>query len=215
MAEITFGSIIVLVAGSSVLAAIVTQTISAIREYRQRNREAAFSALYVAIALEDYAGQCSSLISDSENYESSGGYAGAARGNIAPLPDYSQSIEWKPFGIKATTKVLSFRIDIDNTRARIDDYWEYDDEDSIVPLVREESAKLGVAALKLAIDLRRQWRIDPVEYDDEWSVKSHLETKLDWYARRRKDIAERYSKLGDVSLEVDPPAPVSETQEPS
>lgn len=188
---ITTGSIIALVAGSSVLAAFVNQGLTVIRDWWMARRDAAFSGLYLAIALESYAGDCAAKISDSENYESSGGHAGSPQGNIGDLPDYPATMEWKPFGIKGTTQALSFRVEVETTKTMIRDSWEFGDEDDIVPLVREEAARLGVKALTLAIDIRKQWKIDPVDYSGEWNVRQYLDERRAHYEQKRKARDER------------------------
>lgn len=213
MTSLSAFEIIVLIAGSSAGAVITSQALSAFRDYRKTNREAAFSALYAAIALEDYTSRCSSLISDSENYERSGGLAGAPRGNVTELPGYPDTIEWKPFGIKATNTALSFRVDVDNTRAMFRDMWEFDDEDGIAPLVREHSAKLGLEALNIAISLRHDRGLEPVDYSSEWNVKKHLEERQSYYVEkgkkqeeRARDMHEKIMAAGTVDAGAHAPA---------
>ena len=108
--------IITLVAGSSVLAALVTQAVAALREGRNRSRDASLSALYLAIAFESYAGDCSSALGESEAYEASNHHAGAAIGNVPDLPEFPSSIEWKPLGIQHTTKAMSFRVEVETAK---------------------------------------------------------------------------------------------------
>jgi hypothetical protein len=187
-------SIVTLVAGSSVLAAIVNQSIGALRDMWKSKREAAFSALYVALALEEYANVCSTLISESETYDSSDGHAGSAHGNIAELPEYPSTVEWKQFGIGSTTKVLSYRVEVHEKRSMIRDMWEFQDEDDVVPVVREEAARLGRKALTLAGELRAGWQIAPAAYTSEWNVKTHLEEKFEKYSNKRRALEEEASK---------------------
>lgn len=199
------------VASSTVFAAVITQLVTIVRDHRKTKREAAFTALFVAIALEDYASTCSNLISDSENFDSTDGQVGKAHGKVAELPDYPASVEWKPFGIDDTTKVLSFRVDVDNTRAMLSDMWDFQDEDSIVPLVREQSARLGRDALALAADLRQRWRLAPVVDGGEWNVRAHLDERLDHYSTKRLELRVRESLLNaelmdDAATDQDAPS---------
>jgi len=214
MSALSFFEIVGLFAGSSVLAAIINQAISAFREHRKTNKEAAFSALYVAIALEDYASTSSSEISDSETFESSNGHAGQGHGNVPELPEFPASVEWKPFGIKATTSVLSFRVGVDNGRAMISDMWDFLDEDDVVPLVRQETARLGLDALGLAIGLRRSWGLSPVDYSSDWNVKSHLEGRQAHYNVRRREQEERNRQLNDELMKALPSAAEEPVQVP-
>lgn len=215
MLALSTTEIIGLFAGSSVLAAFVNQGIGAFRDRRKLKREAAFSALYVAIALEDYASTCSSLISDSENHDASDGNAGAAHGNVAELPAFPASVEWKQFGIKSTTDAMSLRVDVDNTRAMIRGLWDFDDEDRIVPLVKEESARLGLDAICLAIALRRDWKLARVEYGPGWSVKAHLEERLKRYTDQREQFEAQNIMMAEDLLAIDPPEEAASKVEPA
>jgi hypothetical protein len=199
---ITTGGIVALVAGSSVLAAFINQGITIAKDWWTVRRDASFSALYIAIALESYASDCAADVSDSENHEYSNGHAGSPKGNIRDLPDFDSNIEWKPFGIKRTTQAMSFRIEVETTKTMIRDMWEFDDEDGIVPLVRYEASRLGSKALALAIELRDQWNIDPVDYTSEWNVKKYLEERHAEYVRDRKLREARNQILGAEMLDI-------------
>ena len=175
------GGLVALVAGSSVLAAVVTQGASWIRDWVKQIKDGSYAALYLAIALESYASECASCIGESENYDSSGGHAGNIHGNIPDLPAYPDSVEWKPLGIARTAEAMSFRVEIETIKAMITDHWDYLDEDDVVPMVREEAARLGSKALELAIDFRNAWKIAAVDYNDEWNVRSFLVGRIERY----------------------------------
>lgn len=199
-------NIVALVAGSSVLAALVTQGLSAWRDRRRVNKDAAFSGLYMALAFESYANECASLIGDSENYDSSHGAAGKAHGNLPLLPPYPEEVEWKAFGLKRTTRALSFRTEVDSLRAMISGHWEFGDEDDIVPMVREEAAKLGAKALDLAADLRRSKHIEPMTETGDWSVHDFLRRKKEEYEEARK-LREERNRQWNAELLDNIPAP--------
>lgn len=195
------GGIITLVAGSSVLASLVTQGVAAFLEGRKTDKDASFSALYLAIALESYASECSAALGDSENYMASGGHAGAQRG-LPDIPDYPESIEWKPLGIEHTNEAMSFRVEVETARTMIADYWDVvGDEDDLVPMIREETARLGKKALELAIRFRKSWKIKAVDYSGEWNVQTYLSEKVEKYAQDRKIREERDRKMNQEMFE--------------
>ena len=171
--------IVALVAGSSVLAALVTQGVGIARDWWKANKDGSYDALYLALALESYAGTCASALSESETYESSEGHAGSPHGSVPDLPDYPSSIEWKPLGIKQTTDAMSFRVEIETAKAMIHDHWEFLDEEDVVPLVRERVARLGQKALNLAIEFRKAWNIVAADYGDDWNVKDYVDDKVE------------------------------------
>jgi hypothetical protein len=123
--------LLTVIAGSSVVAALVTQGTNILRDWRKAGKDGKFSALYLAIALEDYADKCSALISDSQNYESSGGHAGTPRGNLDDMPDYPAMTEWKLLGITDATDAMSFRVEVASTQSMLSGSWEYGDEEDV------------------------------------------------------------------------------------
>lgn len=187
--------LVTIVAGSSVIAAIVTLGVNILRDWKNARRDAKFSALYLAIAFEAYADKCSDLLSDSLNYDSSGGHAGMARGNLDDMPDYPDSIEWKPLGIDDATKAMSFRVEVDSTKSMISAEWEFADDEDVPPVVREQAARLGIKAIDLAVSLRKKWGIEPVSYDGEWNVKAFLNEKYTDHVTKRKAREEANRKM--------------------
>lgn len=193
--------IITLVAGSSVLAALVTKGLDLWGDGRKRRVEADFAALYLAIALEDYASKCTGIIADISNHLSSRGEMGESHGNLAPLPEYPENIDWKAFGIRPATKAMSFRIEVDAARESISSLWDFDEDDAFA-LVSEYAASLGSKALSLAMAFRRSRGIEPVDYSGDWSAKAFLEKKSSEFAdakqRREAAAAASYSEMGLV-----------------
>lgn len=193
----TYVDVVALVAGSSVLAALLNQGLTAARDAFERKRQSAFSALYLAIALESYASECSTTISESETFEASVEQAGKPHGNVPDLPEFSASIDWKPLGIAATTNAMSFAVEVKNTQAMIREAWEFGDEDDVIPEVREEAARIGTKALALASKLRESGRIAKVEYRNEWNVVTFLSEKVSDYAERRRKRVEANKRFNE------------------
>lgn len=183
---LTVINVITLAAGSSVLASVVTQGLNEWRDRIKNKRESAFSSLYLALALEAYASECSTVISESENYEASDESAGSPQGNIPTLGEYPSSVDWKSLGIAPTTDAMSFQVEVETTRAMIRGSWEYGDEEDIVPQVREEAARLGLKALTLASTFRREAKVAAVQFHGDWNLKAHLEDRAEHYVERRK-----------------------------
>lgn len=191
----TTASIIALVAGSSVLAAIVTQCVTWIRDWRKNKIDGSFAALYLAIALEAYASQCASALGESETYDASEGHGGRPHGNVPDMPDFPESIEWKPFGITDTTKAMSHRVEIGSTQAMVKDCWEFDEPEDVVPIIQLEMARLGRKALDLAVEFRSTWKIVPVDYTGEWNVSTYLTEKLNDHVTRQQHRLEQKRKM--------------------
>lgn len=185
----TAESVIAIAAGSSVIAACVTQGLTALRDNLKTRRDGTFSALYLAAQLESYASLCSTHLGEAENHSRFDGQVGTPHGNVPDLPTYSEEIDWKTLGITTTDSALSFRVEIESTQAMITDAWDVvGDEDAVLPTAFEEMARLGQKALKLASNLRAKWKIPPVEYQNSsWNVKVHLADRLTHFENLRAE----------------------------
>lgn len=189
----TTAQIITLVATSSVVSALLTQGLAWLREWLGEAKQAKFASLYIALALEAYARTCATDIGESETYEASSEAAGVPHGNLSELPELPE-VDWRAFGIKQSEQAMGFRVEIDNERAMIRDLWEHEDEDTVVPVVRELAAKLGLKALALSENFRTQRGLTLPDQSGEYSTKNFLARKHREYAEKRTREEERRRK---------------------
>ncbi|MGB3469760.1 MAG: hypothetical protein WBA51_02935 [Erythrobacter sp.] len=188
-----------LVAGSSVLAAVVTQGVSWFRDHLKSKGNSDFAKVYLIAALEGYAAEASNSISDSENYEASDGATGRPVSNIPTLDAFTDKIEWRALGADTTKQMLRFQVDIEEVRASISFEWDViGDEDFILPTVREKTALVGLRALQLAATLQGTPEVAPIALaDPDWSVKSALEADHNKYEGLRLGREARQQKMVD------------------
>lgn len=172
---------------SGVLAAIFTQGVAWLREWLGESKEGKFAALYLAIALDAYAEACSTLIYDSENWESSRGNAGRAVGQIDSLPEYP-AVNWKALGIVDTEAAMSFRTDVDWARGQLTVMQEANDADDIVEQARMSAAEMGLAAAMLAKQFRFDKKLGALR---RAFAEEHLRESKGRYLERRREVAER------------------------
>lgn len=179
--------LVTLVAGSSVLAAVVTQGVSWLRDHMKSKSNREFAKVYLVAALEGYAAEASNAISDSENYETSNGQIGRSVSNIPVLDTFPDTIDWRALGPEITKQMLSFQVDLESARASIAFDWDVvGDEDLIVPTVREKTALVGLKALQLAAALQAEHEGEPIDLaNPDWSVKSALQADLAKYEKLR------------------------------
>lgn len=179
--------IVTLVAGSSVLAAVVTQGVSWLRDHMKSKSNREFATVYLVAALEGYAAEASNAISDSENYETSDGQIGRPVSNIPALDTFPDAIDWRALGPETTKQMLSFQVNLESVRASIAFDWDVvGDDDLIVPRVREKTALVGLKALQLAAALQGQHNGEPIDLaNPDWSVKSALQDDLAKYEKLR------------------------------
>lgn len=204
------GSTIGLVATSSVLAAALTQVFSIARDWWMKGHSAKFGALHLAIALEAYADECSTLLSDSEAYEASDGSGGRPRGRLSDLPPYPDEIDWKALGLRLTTAALTFRVAIGTANAKVAGAFEYGDDDDGVQEVREAAARLGSKAATLAKDIRASHGIEPQELDAEWNVVTYLLERQAVYVQLRARQRESNQRMWDEMQAAAPVQPGAE-----
>jgi hypothetical protein len=70
-------SMVGVILGSSVFAALLTQGLSTVRDWWGKRKRSQLSGLHLALELEAYGRLCSHNLSEQENYESSDGHAGS------------------------------------------------------------------------------------------------------------------------------------------
>ncbi|HEX3365208.1 hypothetical protein [Phenylobacterium sp.] len=186
----TAGGIIGLVAGSSVIASVVTLSATWVRDLLGWNARRKFAALYLAIALEQYARTTATLLGESETHDDSNGAAGTAHSNFAALPEYP-GVDWEAFGIKRAEAAMGLRTEVDSQRSWISGYWEFAEEEEVVPEMQERAAKLGLKAFEMAEGFRKDFGLTPLDQSDEWSTKKDLARKHEKFVARRLKYEER------------------------
>ena len=186
MADAGSVSVVGLIAGSSVVSAVVTVGVGWLRDKVKSSGAGDFAALYLAVALEEYAAQCSSMISESENFDGSDGNFGVAWSNLPKLDEYPAKANLEALGIKYAQPAMNFQIKVDSYRAHLTGLWEFDDEETI-RLARRFAAELGVEALELSGNFRRARGLMPrIEVHEGWSMSDDLKTR-----KKRYDDLER------------------------
>ncbi|WP_306002293.1 hypothetical protein [Brevundimonas sp. C43] len=181
-----------LILTSSVIAAFLTYGLGLFKDWLNRNRDADFAALYVALTLEDYASRCASVAGD--NWSSSGS-AGKQYENVPEMADFGSNVEWKALGIKLTSKALSFRVRVGHTREMLSDLAQHIAE-QISEDAHEHCVKLGLEAIAIAEDFRKDRKLGAAHPVSHWSAKTWLmeksaqiaEAKAERTAREEPDL---------------------------
>ena len=184
-----------LVLTSSAFSAILVFFANIGKDWVLARRDAKFVALYVAMTLEEYAEKCVSWVSDIDNYESSGGHAGKPHTSVPDMPDLREKVPWKALGMRDTTRVLSFGLEVVSVSSMIASTWEFGDPDDAVTEAYEYSTELARKAFELAADVRKSWSLATQHNPNpEWDPKAWLEER--WQkiltrriARRKRDEA--------------------------
>jgi len=182
-----------------VVGVVLNQGYTTVREWRGRRRSGEIAAMILAFALEDYADKCASTRATYADYRSSRGASGEPDSSLPVLPDFSDKTDWRSLGKKRTAEVLGFHARVGNERGYIRAMWQHADEGSGWPEVAARAVELGVAALKIARRLRKEFRLDPPPTAPGWDVGEYLEGEAEevrkWRDAERRAGAEMWDEL--------------------
>jgi hypothetical protein len=166
--------IISLVAGSSLLAAIITVGVGVLRDWLKERKDGKFAALYVAHALDNYTKASSSMVYDSKNFESANGQMGERHFNVLDLPVYPD-VNWNTLGITYTQEAMLFRAKVqeaqEELRFQLEVAGDYHD---VIGMAQHMASLLGIEAAELARKIRKlKWlRHPPVSHAEKHLLKN-------------------------------------------
>ncbi len=143
----------------TVIGAGITQIATWVRESngdkKRQAREALYTAMRAAVALEAFAWACDEHLQDRSGTHAMGMINEA--GKLPRLAEFPSNVDWRSFDIRLASEVLGFPAKIDaaqNRAYRLS--WETNDHWESEPA----AIALGVAALELATRLRRQYQLN-------------------------------------------------------
>lgn len=184
---------------AAAIGAITSFIVGWLRDIWRDRRDAKFSALYLAIALDAYVHACATVVRDSKAHDDTDGHQGTFHGNIPKLPEFPATIEWKPLGIELATAAMSFRCEVDATAENIDEFWDVlCDEDECLPYFWEKACLLGQDAFRLAGQLLKEKRIPASDYLRPDDDRAYLENTLNKLIANRKRWEEQSRQMHQV-----------------
>lgn len=185
MLTLTWFQILSLVAGSSVIAALLTQFLSAAQERFRRGRAASFLAIKIATLLETFSEKCMSVIGDFDTYRQSSGSAGGQTTklpNVDPFPEDADG--WRALPQRLTAKVLSFPNHIRAAQESISFSWSVAGDEAAWSECHEECAKLGTSAWEIASELRIEFGFPP--FNPRYDVGAALKREVAEFEEGRR-----------------------------
>ena len=201
MADVsTFG----LMLGSSVIAAALTQGITAIKDRFSKRETANFSALYLAMSFEGYGRECSNVLSESEMSLASDGNAGKRHGFLPEFPEVPATVDWKSLGIEITSKALALPVLVATTNVSIKTTWDVTEEDMALTELHEAAAGIGLQSFALAREVREKRSIPALVLNEKWNAFTHLTEKQREFATLRENSKAERARMWD-GLEVAQP----------
>lgn len=146
---------------SAVVATIAGALLNAWLESRREKHSTRFQALSAAVALEGYAITCAEAISHNDLAEQSLGHAGAFMGSVPEFPTISVPAGFlRPSKAKVASRLMVFPQEIRQADQWVGLQWDFTAEDEAVrEAAVEQSAKIGLAAIDLASDIRKAFKL--------------------------------------------------------
>lgn len=179
--------------------AVLNQGYTTFKEWRGRRRSGEIVAMILAFALEDYADKCASTRATFADYRSSRGASGEPDASLPILPDFSEKTDWRSLGKKYAADALAFHARVGIERGYVRAMWEHADADEGWSEVAARAVELGVAALKIAQRLRKDFRLDPPPAAPGWDVGEYLAREAEavrkWREAERRSAAEDWDEL--------------------
>jgi hypothetical protein len=182
MGQTTLLSQFLLASAGGTIGAALTQSTTIFREWRNGKAEGRFTALMLALALEDHANKCTTPYFDLNNYASSRQQTAEPTGSIPPLPEYPDKFNWRSIGVNHTAEVLQYRVLVDAAQSYLSFAWQVDGNAGVWADASEKGIELGAAALRIAAKLRNNFGLPPkikqANFDiDEFITKATQEIK--------------------------------------
>lgn len=146
---------------SGILGVLLTLGAAGIRDRRKRKQEGRFTALTLALLLEDYTAKCISLIYDTKLYDDAPEQFSMPKTYIPETPVYSERTNWNSIGLDLTSQVLTFKGKIDSSKGYISSVGIGGDAEDMMHAAAEEATELGVVARQIAKTLRKKFKLPP------------------------------------------------------
>lgn len=169
--------------GTGFVAALITQGVGWLREWRRDTKaaiqEATYLALRVATTLERFAIDCASVISDNIAFKQSDGDKGNFRTKLPVLQSYPGDLDWKSIDPSLAAGALALPNELVLSRESISAAFDID-----VGLGASECNKhaglRGYRAERLAADLRAKYALPTFDTSETaWDFKNVLQVEYD------------------------------------
>jgi hypothetical protein len=175
-----------MIAGAGVGSAVAQALMPLYRDRRMRRKHAAYMAMRLAVAMENFAWACANFIQDNHNARIPPDEEYPAWEIALPeLPAYPEDVDgWRALAPKLAGRVFGMRNKLNESNSTIRNIIEFNKAE-LGWVLDEQAASRGLEAWRMAVDLRRTYWIEPVEL--EWNYPDYLQSALDTAMKQRKE----------------------------
>ena len=179
-----WGRLFTMIAAAGVGSAAVQALMPVYRDHRMRRKQAVYMAMRLAVIMENFAWACADFVQNNRNARTPAGDEYPAWETALPeLLAYPEDSEgWRAIAPKLAGRVFGLRNKTHQSTSTIRQTLEAD-KPELGWMLDEQAAARGLEAWRLAVDLRRAHRIEPVEL--EWNYPDYLQTALEAATTRR------------------------------
>lgn len=184
---------------TGIITAVFTQSLIWWREAwlsgKKKKSNAGYLAIRAAVSLEAFVESCADVVSEIDEYESSGGFAGKAIQELPDAPVYPDDDEcWKAIDSKLLEKILSFPNSLRASQKHIhNEFYHGGDPVDLARVCLEQACATGIEAWELAVDLRKKYRFP--EHSPAYDYVAFLRKRADEEMEVRKKERERDGNL--------------------
>lgn len=167
-------------------------------KHREQKKNGEFLVIMITSMLERYVDGCAEVVSDDGLYHGQPNSNGDRETHTTPpsFEPLSVQVEWKSLPANLMNDVLSFPLEIESAKAKIDGVSEYvampPDYEEFFEERQYQYALLGIRASKLSALLRTHVSL-PVRAIGEWNPIEYMQTKLAEIEHSRAEHAKRHA----------------------
>lgn len=181
-------------ATAGIISGVLTHFLNQRQLERQRRLASAYTAIRLAVIFEHFADDCTDVIAQNDNAESSGGASGQPTTTIPELGLFPPDDDgWKALPPRLVSEALSFQQRIKAANSSIRSALDFSEYEDGVREATDQAVMLGSRAWTLATQLRAAFSFDPLKL--EFPFEAMLLKKLPAVLDRRAAFGSQISGL--------------------
>jgi hypothetical protein len=163
---------------SGLLAAALTQLATFLRDYLTKGEQGRTSAMFVTLALENFAAVAMYRAEQIELFNGSAGTMGEAYVSVPAFPDFPAATDWRAIGANLSMKVLSSQGAVTSAQTKLDGILAVTDALHTTDNARIENIRVGHKLLTVAGGIRARFKLGQREHGGRFDLHDQYERRL-------------------------------------